>query len=150
MVNKQTIIVAVMFLFLSSCFVQSPKYTSLEKVQHLQLGMDKAHVEEMLGLVPYDIKSVTDTSTVYIYVYRVIERQTFSLYTKPLNGKIKTGKYVQLAVGYSKADKVISIESCSLCPDNLVTKSNIDFSKIAVFFTVTVPAVIIYFGLQQK
>lgn len=134
-----------LLLFLSSCFVRSPKYSTLEQVMSLKLGMTKAQVEETLGVQPYDLKANTDTSNVFIYVYRVTERRTVSFYTKPVNGKELLGKYVQLDVTYSIGGKVLSIESCSLCPDNLVTTSKIDFVEVLVFFTVTLPLLLLYF-----
>jgi hypothetical protein len=146
--KNQIFYVAVIILFLTSCFVQSPKYTTLDHVMSLQLGMTKAQVEKNLEVQPYDLKAYTDTSNVYIYVYRVTDRRTFSFNTNPLNGKEVKGKYVQLAVTYSLDGKVICIESCSLCPDNLVTTSKIDFNKVIVFVTVTLPVLLIYFGLK--
>ena len=137
--------VVFMLLFLSSCFVRSPKYSTLEQVMSLKLGMTKAQVEETLGVQPYDLKAYNDTSNVFIYVYRVTERRTISFNTKPENGKELLGKYVQLAVTFSKGWKVLSIESCSLCPDNLVTTSKIDFVEVLVFFTVTLPLLLLYF-----
>jgi hypothetical protein len=147
--NNQVLKVACALLFLTSCIVQSPKYTSLNQVMTLELGMTKTQVEETLRIEPYDLKAVTDTSKIYIYVYRVTDRRTIYFNTKPVNGKKATGKYVQLAVAYSKDDKVINIESCSLCPDNLITTSRVDFEKIIVFITVTLPVLLIYFGLQE-
>jgi hypothetical protein len=73
-----------------------------------------------------------------------------SFYTKPVNGKKSTGKYVQLEVTYSKDDKVVQMESCNLCPDNLVGRSKIDIEKIIAFITVTLPVLLVYFGLQNN
>ncbi len=141
---------AIIVLFLSSCIVQSPKYTSLEKVTLLQLGMTKAEVEEKLALQPYDLKAYTDTSKVFIYVYRVIDRRTLSFNTKPTNGRKTIGRYVQLFITYSKKDdKVLNIESCPQCPDNLMTQTKIDFEKIFIFVTVTLPVILIYAGLKK-
>ena len=147
--NSQLLKVAFGLLFLTSCIVQSPKYSSLQQVMSLQLGMSKLQVEELLGVQPYDLKAYTDTSNVFIYVYRVMDRRTLSIDTKPVNGRKAIGKYVQLAVAYSKDDKVISIESCNQCPDNLVTTSKIDFEKIILFVTVTFPVLLIYVGLKK-
>jgi len=148
-IYKQVLKVAFIILVLPSCFVQSPKYTTLDKVMSLQMGMTKLQVEEILGIKPYDLKALNDTSNVFIYVYRVTDRKTLSLLTKPVNGKKTLGKYVQLEVTYSKDWKVISIESCNLCPDNLVTTSKIDFGKVIVFMTVTLPVLLVYFGLKK-
>jgi hypothetical protein len=139
--------ILIILQFFTSCIVQSPKYTTVGQVMTLQLGMCRSEVEKILGIQPYDLKMYTDTSNVFIYVYRVNERQTLSFNTRPLNGKNTIGRYVQLNVGYSKDDKVISIESCSLCPNNLVTTSKIDFEKIFLFITVTLPVLIVLFRL---
>ena len=148
MKNKLANVLGVILLF-TSCIVQSPKYTTLEKVISLQLGMSKTEAEETLGVKPYDLKAYTDTSDVFIYVYRVNDRKTFSFTTKQVNGRKSTGKYVQLEVAYSKKGKVINIESCNTCTDNLVNVNKIDFSGIFVFVTVTLPVLLIYFGLKK-
>lgn len=141
---------AIVVLFLSSCLVQSPKYTSLEQVISLELGMTKSQVEERLNLEPYDIKEYTDTANVFIYVYRTNERRTLSFYTEKKNGRKALGKYVQLFATYSKKDnKLLKIESCSECPNNLAHDIKIDYQKIFAFVTVTLPVILIYFGLKQ-
>lgn len=111
--------------------------------------MTKTQVEEHLGLKPYNLKAINDSSHTYIYVYRLTDRKTLPFNTKPLNGKEALGKYTQLAITYSNADKLLSVESCTLCPDNLVTTSKIDFEKVIVFVTVTFPVLLIYFGLKN-
>jgi outer membrane protein assembly factor BamE (lipoprotein component of BamABCDE complex) len=130
--------------------VQSPKYTTLEKVITLQLGMSKTQVEEHLGVKPYDLKAYTDSSNVFIYVYRTEDRKTLSFFTKPLNGHKSTGKYVQLEISYSKKDKVTNIYSCNLCPDSLASTSKIDLSQVFIFVTVTLPVILIYIGLRKS
>jgi len=136
-------------LLLTSCIIQSPKYATLPQVMSLQLEMSKEKVEEILGVQPYDLKALTDTTSVFIYVYRVNDRRTLSFKTKPTNGSKRLGKYVQLMIAYSKENKAVSIESCSLCPDNLVVKDKIDFEKLFVFITVTLPLILIYVGLNK-
>jgi len=148
--NSKVVIVAFLVLLLPSCIIQSPKYAKLNQVMSLQLGMTREKVEQILGVQPYDLKTFTDTTTVLIYVYRVNDRKTLSFNTKPTNGNKRLGKYVQLMVAYTKDDRAISIESCSLCPDNLVIKDKIDFEKIFVFLTVTLPVILLYVGLTKQ
>ena len=109
--------------------------------------MTKTEVDESLGIQPYDIKAKTDTSIVLIYIYRTIDRRTLAFNTKPRNGKKSTGKYVQLEVTYSNDNKVIKMESCNLCPDNLVTTSRIDFEKVFTFVFVTLPVILVFLGI---
>ena len=147
------IIIALLFLSFTSCILQSPKYTTLDKVMTLKLGMTKDEVEHTLNLVPYDIKSITDSSHVFIYVYRVTDRKTIAFYTKERNGRHSKGKYVQLQVAYSVKDsKVIHIESCNMCPDNLVASSRVrvDLEKVATFVSVTLPVILVYIGLKKE
>jgi hypothetical protein len=141
--------IPLILFFLASCIVRSPKYTTLEKVMCLELGMTRAQVESTLGLEPYDLKAHSDTGTVLIYVYRLTDRRTLAFNTKPLNGKKVTGQYVKLAVTYSPQGKVTSIVSCSQCSDNLETTKKIDLEKVLIFITVTLPVLLIYFGLKQ-
>lgn len=145
---KNNLVALFFLLMLTSCIVRSPKYSTLQQVMNLQVGMSKTQVEQTLGVKPYTIKAFTDTSTVFIYVYRPTERRTLSFNTKPVNGKEALGKYMQLEVAYSKDDKVINITSCNLCPDNLVVTSKIDFEKIFVFVTVTLPVILIFLGFK--
>jgi hypothetical protein len=122
----------------------------VDKVMSLKQGMTQAEVEETLGIRPYDLKAVTDTSIVLIYVYRVTDRKTLSFLTRPTNGRKSTGKYVQLEVAYSSDGRVTNIHSCNLCPDNLVAKSKVDIEKIIAFITVTLPVILVYIGLQEN
>ena len=144
-----TLLIITLLIFLTSCIVQSPKYSTLDKVMMLKPGMTKEEVEQILNLAPYNLKETTDTSDVFIYVYRVKDRRTLYLNTRPTNGRESLGKYTQLAVAYSKNNKVISIESCTLCPDNLENVTKIDFEKVVLFMTATLPVILIYLGLQK-
>lgn len=141
--------IAVSFLFFSSCIVQSPKYTTFEKVTALEIGMTKERVEKVLEIEPYNIKQVTDSSCRYIYVYRVNDRRTLLGATKPLNGKRTLGKYTQLIVTYSKNDIVTGFESCTQCPDDLERTRKVDVEKVILFITVTLPILLVYFGLKN-
>lgn len=137
-----------LLLFLNSCIVQSPKYTSLEKVLSLQLGMSKVQVEETLGIKPYDIKSFTDSGNAFIYVYRVIDRRTISFDTKPTNGKEAIGKYLQLSVTFSNENKITKIEACNSCSDISINTKKLDFQKLLAFFTITLPVILVFIGLN--
>jgi outer membrane protein assembly factor BamE (lipoprotein component of BamABCDE complex) len=146
--NYRNWLIGSLIVLLQSCIVQSPTYTSLEQVMSLKTGMSKEKVEEVLGLKPYDLKANTDSTTIFIYVYRVVDRRTISIFTKPMNGRKSVGKYVQLEVTYSKDNKVMGIESCNLCPDNLVTNSKIDFQRIFALVTITLPIILVFIGLK--
>jgi outer membrane protein assembly factor BamE (lipoprotein component of BamABCDE complex) len=135
-------------LMFTSCIVQSPQYARIDNVLALEVGMTKAEVEEVLGVGPYDLKAYSDSSRTLIYVYRVDDRRTLSLLTNEHNGKATLGKYVQLNVTYSNVGKMVAIETCSMCPDNMVGVTKIDFEKLLGFMMVTVPALLILVGVQ--
>ena len=147
--RKSHYIILPALLFLSSCIVQSPKYTTFDKMTSIQLGMSKEQVEVVLDVEPYDLKARTDTSNTYIYIYRTVDRRTLAVITRPKNGAKSTGKYVQMEMEFTKDGRLIHMNSCNLCPDNLIIKSKVDIDKVLAFFTVTVPVILIYFGVQQ-
>lgn len=135
-------------LLCSSCIVQSPRYATISQVLSLEVGMTKAEVEDVLGVGPYDLKSQDDSLRTLIYVYRVDDRRTLAGLTNERNGKASLGKYVQLNVTYSNDGKVMAIDSCGMCPANMVEVTKIDFEKILGFLMVTVPALLVLVGLQ--
>lgn len=135
-------------LFLSSCIVQSPKYAGVEQVLSLKAGMTKEEISIALGVPPYDIKSVTDSSSQFIYKYRTTDRRTLSFFTKKTNGIRATGKWVDLFVTYDKDGKSTEIRSCSDCGETKVSEKKIDYNAIIQMITLSVPAVLIYLGLK--
>ena len=138
-------LVAVLF---TSCIVQSPKYSTFNQVLNLKLGMTKTEVETELGVKPYDLKSINDSGITYIYIYRVVDRKTASVYTKPTNGKDVLGKYSQLSVTFNYSNKLTHIKSCQECPDTLEKTKVVNFEKLILFVTVTLPVILIYLGLN--
>lgn len=135
-------------IFLSSCFVQSPKYAGVEQVLTLKTGMTKEEVSIALGTPPYDMKSVTDSSSQLIYKYRTTDRRTLSFFTKKTNGVKATGKWVDLFVTYDKNGIVKEITSCSDCEETKVTERRINYTAILQMISATVPAVLLYLGLK--
>ena len=77
--KNKALIVAFMMLFSASCIVQSPKYSTLEQVMALHLGISKKQVEETLGIKPYNIKAYTDTSIVFIYIGLLTAKRFLSI-----------------------------------------------------------------------
>lgn len=146
---KLSLLLVIIIACFCSCIVESPKYTTLDKVLNLKVGMTKNQVEKILNLEPYLLKFKNDSCIEYIYIYRVKTRNTFSFNTKPTNGRVLIGNYVQLGITYSLNDSITKIESCITCPDNLVKTSKIDYDKIIIFVTVTLPVILIYIGVKQ-
>jgi hypothetical protein len=134
---------------LPSCIVQAPKYTSVEQVFTLKTMMTKEEVNTALGVTPYDVKSVSDSQTVFIYKYRTTDRKTLPLFLGKTNGKSTPGKYVDLQVTFNKAGLVKSYETV---PEPVVPreKNSIDINSLFTLLTVTAPAVLVYLGLRNK
>lgn len=134
--------------FLCSCIVHAPKYTGIEEVLLLKTGMTKEEVAMTLGIPAYDLKSHSDTATVYIYKYRTTDRKTIPFVMNKTNGFKAKGKWVDLFVTYNKQGKAILIESCSECEETKVMKKKYDLTAILMILTVVVPSVAVYLGLQ--
>ncbi len=133
---------------LGSCIVHSPKYTGVEEVLQLKVGMTKEEVSKTLGIPPYDLKSVTDSGTVYIYKYRTTDRKTFPLNMKKTNGKKSIGKWVDLFVTYDLDGKAKTITSCSECGETKLGENKFDIKTIVIMVTVIIPSVLVYLGLK--
>ena len=131
-----------------SCVVHAPKYTGIEEVLQLKVGMTKDEVSKTLGIPPYDLKSVTDSSTVYIYKYRTTDRKTLPFAMNKSNGMKSKGKWVDLFITYNHEGKVTAIVSCSDCETTRVSEKKIDLNMVLLLVTVTIPAVLLYFGLK--
>lgn len=150
MTYRYFLIIIVLCCFYS-CIVQAPKYAKVEQVLMLKPGMTKEEVSNVLGIPPYDLKSVNDKGeTILIYKYRVIDRKTFPLLMKPANGVKTTGKWVDLFVTYGADGKAISIESCSECEETKPTEKKIDINALITLITVTIPAVLVFIGFSQS
>ena len=136
---------------LSSCIVQAPKYTKIEQVLSLKPGMTKDDVTTALGIPPYDLRSMNDKGeTVLIYKYRVTDRKTIPLLMKPANGMKATGKWVDLFVTFSWDGKLTKLESCSGCEETKTKETKININSLITLITVTVPAILVYLGLQNN
>ena|ERR1043165_5417967 len=142
--------IALISLSLSSCIVQSPTYTGVEKVMMLKTGMTKAQIDDSLGVAPYDIKFYSDTAAQYIYKYRTTDRRTMSFYTKETNGVRTRGKYVDLFVTYDKNGIATEIRSCSECGETKISEKRLDYNALLQFIAATAPGILIYFGLKAN
>jgi len=145
---KKYLILLFIVLGFSSCFVQSPKYAAIEQVLTLKTGMSKEEVSTVLGIPPYDFKSVTDTSYQLIYKYRTTDRRTLSFITNSTNGIRATGKWVDLFITYDKNGNAKEIRSCSECEETKVTEKRINYNALIQLIAATAPALLIYFGLK--
>lgn len=139
---------AVVAASLTSCIVQAPKYAPVENVIQLKLGMNEDQVREVLRIPPYDIKSRDSSGYVYIYKYRVTERNTIPLFMKPTNGVKARGKWVDVFITFSPEGEVMAINSCSECGETEIKERKVDINALITIITLTLPTVLVYLGLK--
>jgi hypothetical protein len=143
------IFIALLCCGLCSCIVTAPRYTTVEKVFTLKTGMTSDEVAQALGIRPYNISSMSDTETVYLYKYRLTDRTTVPLFMGATNGKSVLGKYVNLLVTYNKAGLVTKLESCGKeCDETIVETNQVDINKVITFLSVTLPIVLVFVGIK--
>ena len=142
----------IIFLFLtvlaSSCVVQAPKYSPVENIMKLELGMSQEEVTSILKIPPYDMKSKDTTGYVLIYKYRLTDRNTIPLFMGPTNGVKARGKWVDLFISFSREGKVMAINSCSECGDTEIRERRIDFNALITIITLTLPSVLVFLKLN--
>lgn len=137
-------------LFFTSCIVHAPKYTGIEEVMQLKVGMTREEVSKTLGIPAYDLKAVTDSGVVYIYKYRTTDRKILPLAMNKTNGIKAKGKWIDLFVTYDRDGKATSFNSCSECESTEVKKKKIDINTVIVIVTVIIPSVMVYLGLRAS
>jgi outer membrane protein assembly factor BamE (lipoprotein component of BamABCDE complex) len=143
------LIIAVLLL-LGGCIVQAPRYSTIEKVLTLELGMTREQVKERLGIPPYDLRALSEAGEpVLIYIYRTTDRRTLPFLMNETNGMNTKGKFVALHVYFNNQGQVVRLESCSQCDEVKSQRARIDLNAILTFATVTIPAVMIYLGLNS-
>lgn len=60
----------------SNMSIQKPKFTTIDRVLELEIGLPYDKVVAILGSSPYDVYSMTnDGTSIYVYFYKKIERK---------------------------------------------------------------------------
>jgi phosphopentomutase len=146
---KKFYVIIIFSGLLSSCIIQAPKYSTVEKAFTLSLGMSMDSVSRVLGIPAYDLKTVSDSETVLIYKYRTTERKTIPFLMNQTNGVSTKGKWGDLFVTYGANKRVKHISSCSGCQETKITEKKIDLTAIITFVsTLALPAVLLYLGIK--
>ncbi|HXB11008.1 MAG TPA: hypothetical protein VNZ45_03400 [Bacteroidia bacterium] len=128
--------------------VTAPRYTTVDKVFTLKLGMTQSEVAEALDVQPYYLYLMTDSVTVFLYKYRVTDRTTLPVLLKQNNGKSVLGKYINLLVTYNSKGLAKKYESSSTCDVTTVATDKLNISEIITFITVTLPVVLLFVGIK--
>lgn len=146
---KQILFILIIILSLSSCIVQAPKYSMVENVFQLKIGMSKEEVSAVMKTPPYDLKA-SDISgeSIYIYKYRLRDRRTIPLFVNPTNGSKARGKYVDLFLSFGADNMLSKIESCSDCDKVKAERKIINFNAIITFVSITLPSIFLFLNLK--
>ena len=140
--------VVLLFFCFCSCIVKAPRYTTVDKVFALKMGMTKEEVNQVLETPPYNFKAMNDSVTVCLYKYRVTDRTTLPFLLKANNGKRILGKYVNLLVTFNKTGHTSQLESCGDCDETIIETKRFDVNKLFTLLTVTLPIVLVYLGIK--
>jgi hypothetical protein len=143
--NVLTFIILISF---SSCIVQAPKYTTVEKVLALKLGMSSEEVSAALGIPPYSFVLKNDSETVLLYKFRMTDRAVVPFFMKETNGKEVRGRFANLVVTYNKQLIAEKMASCNDCDRTILKEKRLDINKVITLLTVTVPLVLVYLGIK--
>ncbi len=141
--------VIIISFLLSSCIAHAPKYTNVEEVLQLKVGMTKDEVTKVLGIPPYDLKSISDKETIYIYKYRTTDRNTLPFLMNKTNGVKTKGKWVDLFISYDSDGKVTNVSSCSDCEVTKVTEKKVNINTIITVVAILLPSLAVYLGLKN-
>ena len=142
------IVSTLLLLGFCSCVVTAPKYSTVDKVYTLKLGMTKDEVSKALDVQPYYLYSMTDSATILLYKYRVTDRATLPLFMGPNNGKTLLGKFVNLLVTYNSKGISTKIETNTTSDVTTVATNKIDINAVITFLTVTLPIVLLFVGIK--
>jgi hypothetical protein len=146
--NKILIIILIPSLLIQSCIVSAPKYSHVEQVMQLKIGMSKDSVSSRLGVEPYDIDIYDSTGyRSFVYKYRTTDRSTIPFRLKETNGKEKIGKYMDLVAYFDSTDIAYRFESRPT--DSKVDQKKFNINAIVTIVTVIVPALLVYLGVQS-
>lgn len=146
--NKILIILLIPSLLIQSCIVSAPKYSHVEHVMQLKIGMSKDSVSSRLGVEPYDIDIYDSTGyRSFVYKYRTTDRSTIPFRLKETNGKEKIGKYMDLVAYFDSTDIAYRFESRPT--DSKVDQKKFNINAIVTIVTVIVPALLVYLGVQS-
>jgi hypothetical protein len=139
----------ILLIVIPGCVVKGPKFTEMDNIMQLKLGMTYSEVNQLLKINPYDVVVIDSTGQkTLIYKYRTTDRKTVPMFLKPANGKEIWGKYRDLYAHFTPTDTLFKMYSVDT--DSELKEKRLDINGIITFMTVTVPAVLILLGIKQS
>ena len=129
----------------SSCIIHGPRYSRVEKVLELRIGMHYKEVNSVLATGPYDLKSIDSLGNrTLIYKYRVTDRRTLPFLLKENNGQSIRGKFVDLYATFNVKDTLKDLYA--MRSESELKEKKLNINTLLTFLTVTAPAFLIYLG----
>ncbi len=139
-------------MIIQSCVVQHPRYAKSEDVMKVTTGMSVDSVNAVLGMGPNDLVSVDTSGTkVLLYKYRVTEVKRVTPGMRRNKGVEVEGHFKELLLTTNRAEEVVYVETREEAKDSQYKSEKVDpnvlLSSITTFFSVTLPALMVYFSL---
>lgn len=141
--------ITLLLILLSSCYVQHPRYVSLETAKSVELGMSYAEVTNLMSMPPYDLVSKDTLGyTSYIYKYRVKDVKRIPIIMKKHKGIATEGPFRDLKLTFDKHDELVDIQGGYEEQTSEYKREKVDINALIVsvttIVTVTIPAIMLY------
>lgn len=138
-----------LLIIMSSCYVQHPRYVSLETAKSVELGMTYTEVINLMSMPPYDLVSKDTLGyTSYIYKYRVKDVKRIPIIMKKNKGLITEGPFRDLKLTFNQNEKLIDIQGGYEEQPSEYRREKVDvnalIASVTTIVTVTIPAILLY------
>ncbi len=151
MIQRLIFYVAIV-ITLSSCYVTHPRYSTIDEVMQLELGMHLDSANAILQTGPYDLLERTDTSTVYRYKYRLTNVRRVPHAQKRNSGMETDGRFRDLYLSVNLDNELIVIKTNEEPVNTEVEKKKVDVLAIvnivSDFIVVTLPTLLVYLSIN--
>ncbi len=146
MIKYLYVLLAITF---TSCYVQHPRFTTIDKVEKLKLGLHIDSVSKLLDVKPYDFISLDSSrQKTVLYKYRVKEIRRIPVLMRKTKGVEVDGKWKDLIVDINSDSEVIAYRTENEQLSSVTDKKKADPNKIIqgilTTITVTLPTVLVY------
>lgn len=143
------IVVLVLALVFTGCYVRHPRYSSVHAVMKIQPGMQLNVVDSILGTGAYDIVSFgKDGTRKLLYKYRLEDIKRIPVIMKKTKGVPTEGHYMDLVLTINPNNMVTSVETSPERVRSKHEKTKIDtnalLSSLTMLITVTIPSVLVF------
>ncbi len=132
----------------SHALVNAPKYTTVEKVFALKLGLTQEEVMLALETPAYNFKLMNTAKPSYFINTGLETRTTLPFILRQNNGKKILSKYVNLVITYDKKGLSKKMEGCGDCDEAIIETKKLNIDKVVTLLTVTLSIFLVYLGIK--